>query len=210
MQQVSGPSTELTTHTLQFTGSGADYFKCWIHGLFLSVITLGLYSPWATVAQRQYLARHTLLGGKRFDEQGRPWRILMVRVVVALALLWYVAHADNVLKLPFVALPALLAFSMLQRPFSFRARSAASSLGGVRFRPKGSTLAAYLVFLLPCVCLLPLAMPSLTFFLGVSLVMLALWPGMHFLIRRYQQNHLQYGAVEAHRGSAALWVSLDM
>ena len=34
-------------HPLEFTGSGGEYFRVWIVNVLLSVVTLGLYTPFA-------------------------------------------------------------------------------------------------------------------------------------------------------------------
>ena len=37
---------------LRFTGSGSEYFKIWIVNVLLTIITLGMYYPWAKVRNR--------------------------------------------------------------------------------------------------------------------------------------------------------------
>ena len=44
---------------MQFTGQAGEYFRVWIVNVLLSVVTLGLYSPWARVRTRQYFYGHT-------------------------------------------------------------------------------------------------------------------------------------------------------
>ena len=48
--QVSDPQPEF--HPFHFTGTTGGFFPIWIVNLFLTIITLGLYSPWATVRRR--------------------------------------------------------------------------------------------------------------------------------------------------------------
>ena len=53
-------------YRLQFTGSGADYFRIWIVNLFLTIVTLGIYAAWAKVRTRQYFYSHTLCAEEHF------------------------------------------------------------------------------------------------------------------------------------------------
>ena len=39
---------------LSFNGSGMEYFKIWIVNVLLTIITLGLYHPWAKVRNHRY------------------------------------------------------------------------------------------------------------------------------------------------------------
>ena len=39
---------------LEFTGSGSEYFRIWIVNLLLTLVTLGLYYPWAKVRRLRY------------------------------------------------------------------------------------------------------------------------------------------------------------
>jgi uncharacterized membrane protein YjgN (DUF898 family) len=70
----------------EFVGSGGEYFRIWIVNLLLSVVTLGLYSPWAKVRREQYFHRNTRLAGAPFDYDASPWAILRGRAI-AVALL---------------------------------------------------------------------------------------------------------------------------
>jgi uncharacterized membrane protein YjgN (DUF898 family) len=57
-RQASGPPAlplrAVSLHTIQFTGSGSAYFRIWVVNLLLTVVTLGLYHPWAKVRKLQY------------------------------------------------------------------------------------------------------------------------------------------------------------
>ena len=39
--------TGIEAHPIEFTGSGGEYFRVWIVNVLLSIVTLGLYTPWA-------------------------------------------------------------------------------------------------------------------------------------------------------------------
>jgi uncharacterized membrane protein YjgN (DUF898 family) len=77
------------TENFAFTGKAREYFRVWIVNLFLTVVTLGLYSPWAKVRRKRYLHGHTWLAGSNFDYHGDPWAILRGRLVAVAAFLLY-------------------------------------------------------------------------------------------------------------------------
>lgn len=73
-------------HTFSFTGSALEYFSIWIVNVALTVITLGLYSPWAKVRRERYLTSHTELAGTQFEYTAAPWKIFKGRVLLLVAL----------------------------------------------------------------------------------------------------------------------------
>jgi uncharacterized membrane protein YjgN (DUF898 family) len=66
----------------RFTGSSAEFFRIWIVNLCLTVVTLGLYAPWAKVRTRRYFAGNLAVGDTRFDYDADPMRILIGRLIV--------------------------------------------------------------------------------------------------------------------------------
>jgi len=50
-----------------FQGSGKGYFVVWLVNILLTLITLGLYLPWALVRARRYFYQNTELNGKHFS-----------------------------------------------------------------------------------------------------------------------------------------------
>jgi len=71
---------------MTFTGRGDEYFRIWIVNLFLTVLTLGIYSAWAKVRKTKYFWQNSRLDGAVFDFHGNPVAILKGRIL-ALALL---------------------------------------------------------------------------------------------------------------------------
>jgi uncharacterized membrane protein YjgN (DUF898 family) len=51
----------LTTYRFDFIGRTGEYFRIWVVSLFLSVVTLGIYSAWGKVRKKRYLYSHTEL-----------------------------------------------------------------------------------------------------------------------------------------------------
>src|SRR4051812_41240035 len=66
---------------LEFTGRTGEYFRIWIVNLFLSIVTVGLYSPWAKVRRRRYFYGHAWLDGSNFEYHGDPRVILRGRLI---------------------------------------------------------------------------------------------------------------------------------
>ncbi|PWV95276.1 uncharacterized membrane protein YjgN (DUF898 family) [Hoeflea marina] len=107
-----------------FTGSAGEYFRIWIVNLFLSIITIGLYSPWAKVRRLKYFYGNTWLDGHNFDYVADPKKILKGRLIVVGVLI-----VVNVLLniSPFFAvlfIPYIIAFPwMLNTSMAFNARN---------------------------------------------------------------------------------------
>ncbi|MBI3148029.1 MAG: DUF898 domain-containing protein [Betaproteobacteria bacterium] len=66
---------------IEFIGSAGEYARIWYVNRILSLLTLGIYSAWAKVRQRQYLASHTLIDGVPLVYEGRPLPILYGRLL---------------------------------------------------------------------------------------------------------------------------------
>lgn len=120
-------------HQMYFHGKGGEYFAIWLVNLLLTVITLGIYSAWATVRRRRYFYGNTELNGDRFDYHAQPMQILKGRLlVVAGVVVFYIL----LFLQPLLGVLALLAFLALI-PWiiirSWRYNAIMSSYRGVRF-----------------------------------------------------------------------------
>jgi uncharacterized membrane protein YjgN (DUF898 family) len=73
----------------RFTGRAGEFFRIWIVNLCLSVLTLGLYTPWAKVRTRRYFYADLKLDGSSFHYDADPVRILVGRLIVAAAIIAY-------------------------------------------------------------------------------------------------------------------------
>lgn len=72
-----------------FTGKGGEYFRIWIVNLFLSVLTLGIYSAWAKVRRLRYFYGNTQLAGSAFEYHARPIQILKGRLIALGVLVFF-------------------------------------------------------------------------------------------------------------------------
>ena len=88
MPQAGEPSTAARLLPVRFTGSGSEYFRIWIVNLLLTLVTLGLYYPWAKVRRLRYFYGNTLVDGVPLAFHGDPRKMfrgwLLVGVLFAL------------------------------------------------------------------------------------------------------------------------------
>src|SRR6185437_2774899 len=133
---------------LRFTGTGSDYFGIWIVNLLLTIITLGIYSPWAKVRRLHYFYRHTALAGSSFDFHGSPVRILIGRAIAVAMLLAYniSARLKSPLTLVLLILFAAVLPWLLRNSLRFRLYN--TSWRGTSFHFRGSVGGAYRAILL--------------------------------------------------------------
>lgn len=74
------------SHEFEFTGNGSEYFRIWIVNLLLSILTLGIYSAWATVRRKRYFYGNTHVLGSSFEYHAAPTTILKGRLVAVAVL----------------------------------------------------------------------------------------------------------------------------
>ncbi|MDE0450497.1 MAG: YjgN family protein [Gammaproteobacteria bacterium] len=110
---------------VRFTGSGWEYFRIWAVNTALTLLTLGVFSAWATVRTRRYFYGNTWLGGSAFNYTARPWTILIGRVIVVgmLVALWFA----ELVSIAFYLIGLLVVFAMFPwiavRARAFRLRN---------------------------------------------------------------------------------------
>ena len=82
-------SQDIEAHPLRFTGSGGEYFRVWIVNVLLTIVTLGLYTPWARRRTAQYFYGHTLVAGSPLEFTAQQRRMVVGFAMVALLMLAY-------------------------------------------------------------------------------------------------------------------------
>jgi uncharacterized membrane protein YjgN (DUF898 family) len=194
-------------YAVQFTGSGSEYFRIWIVNLLLTLLTLGLYYPWAKVRKLKYFYSNTEVAGHALDFHGAPKQMLRGFLLMAFFFLAYsfagqvspVASAVCGLLLA-AAWPALLRASL-------RFRLANTSWRGLRFEFTGSLKGAYAVFgkaILGAVLLggagiaLMATQSTLGIVAGVVcfLAIYAMGPYVYFAFKRYQHQNYAYAQLQ--------------
>lgn len=116
---------QLPLYPLSFEGKGGEYFRIWIVNIALSVITIGIYSAWATVRTRRYFYGKTSLDGTPFQFTAKPVPILIGRIIALVLFLIYTFLLQynivwGLIYLVAVILP--LAPWMIMKSLKFRAR----------------------------------------------------------------------------------------
>lgn len=133
--------------SLEFRGNGKDYFGIWIVNLFLSIITLGIYTAWAKVRRQRYFYGNTFLDGHNFEYHAKPMQILIGRVIVVAILILYQVLVNFHLGFTLLLIPYLFAFPwILNKALSFNAR--VTSYRNVHFNFKGTYWRAMLAFII--------------------------------------------------------------
>ncbi|KOC91353.1 YjgN family protein [Winslowiella iniecta] len=120
-------------HAVLFHGKSGEYFSVWLVNVILTIVTLGIYSAWATVRRRRYFYGNTEIDGDRFDYHARPLDILKGRIIVIVGLIaFFILSA----VMPGISLVFVLAFLALI-PWiiirSWRYNALMSSYRGIRF-----------------------------------------------------------------------------
>lgn len=124
----------MSIEPVSFSGNAGEYFRIWIVNMFLTIVTFGLYSPWAKVRRNKYLYRHTQFDGAGFDYHADPIAILKGRLI-AVVILGVYLFSSNVLPLLNLLIFLLLLLIMpwlLVRGRMFAMRN--TSYRNVRFR----------------------------------------------------------------------------
>lgn len=139
----------------EFKGDGKTYFRIWIVNIFLSVITLGIYSAWAKVRSQRYFYSHLYLDNTNFEYLASPTAILFGRIV-AVTLLGSYALISRYLPgytVWFLLLLIPIVPYVLLKSLQFRARNTA--FRNIRFRFHGTYPSALLAIGI-CPALIPL------------------------------------------------------
>lgn len=71
-------------HSFVFTGKGGEYFLICLVNFLLTIITLGIYGPWALIKCRRYIYQHVTLRGNHL-----VIREQVVPFLLACYLLWW-------------------------------------------------------------------------------------------------------------------------
>jgi uncharacterized membrane protein YjgN (DUF898 family) len=202
---------------LRFTGSGSEYFRIWIVNLLLSVVTLGLYYPYAVARRRAYFYGNTRVGDDPLAFHGRGAAMLKGYLIAALLLGAYFGSQQLSLTLAGAALVLIVALAPALFRSGQRFRMANTSWRGLRMSFAGDTAGAYrelaVVMVVGAVVLgsnvIAAAVIALGSGPGVGLFALAMFvafvlaPYCQWRIKSYQHRHYRYGSAAANFEAAA-------
>jgi uncharacterized membrane protein YjgN (DUF898 family) len=130
--------------SLRFTGSGSEYFKIWIVNILLTIVTVGLYYPWAKVRNKRYFYANSTLADRNFEYHATG-KQLFVGFLIAVGIFIVFQVLSQVvpplglilLLLLFVAIPWIIWRSLI---FNMKV----SSFSNVFFSFRGKLSSAYI------------------------------------------------------------------
>jgi uncharacterized membrane protein YjgN (DUF898 family) len=203
----SGTSPRL--ERFRFSGNAAEYFGIWIVNLFLTVITIGIYSAWAKVRRKRYFYGNTWLADSNFEYHGNPVAILKGRLIAFVAFVAYslaTQYSPKLGALLFLLLVPAVPWIVV-RSFAFNAVN--SSYRNLRFHFDGNyrdALAA--VWPLFVVALVGLAMPEIDpkhppgsvrdiwFVFVAPVILVFIYPYVLAKVKLLQVNHSRFGTAD--------------
>jgi len=125
--QAEPAATDAQPIPFEFRGNAREYFKIWVVNLALTLVTLGIYSPWAKVRKLRYFYGNTYLDGSSFEFLGSPIAILKGRIIAVLAFASYWLAANFYPAANLVLLPVFAVFFpwVFVKTLTFRSRNSA-------------------------------------------------------------------------------------
>ncbi len=190
------------TLAIAFTGSGSEYFRIWIVNLLLTLVTLGIYYPWAKVRRLRYFHGNTLVGGKPLGFHADPKKMLKGYLLVGVLLALYSVAGNFHAVAGLVAFIAVMLIWPALLKSSMQFRLANTSWRGLRFRFTGDLRGAYAAMLplfVPALCMLAAGtfvpdqeQPPLWYVYVTGSVMVALLlvsPWLFQRLKAYQHNN---------------------
>jgi uncharacterized membrane protein YjgN (DUF898 family) len=167
------------TLPFSFTGKGGEYFKIWIVNIFLTILTLGIYSAWAKVRTQRWFYAHTQVDGQAFTYLAEPKQILKGHLIALVAFVIYALSSQFLPLLGFALLVVLLIAMPWLVVASLRFNARMSAYRGIRFDFTGGVSESYKVHLLWPLLLVPT--------LGLIL------PYLDYRRAKFALNHSHYG-----------------
>lgn len=128
---------------IRFVGSGSEYFRIWVVNLLLTLVTLGLYYPYAKVRRLRYFHGATEVGGHPLSFHANPHKMLRGYLLVALMMAGYglASRVSPTAGLVAFVIVALLWPALWHSSLQFRLAN--TGWRGLRMRFTGSRSGAY-------------------------------------------------------------------
>ena len=171
---------------LSFKGKGGDLFVVLIVNWLLTMLTLGIYYPWAKVRRLSWYYENTEMDSHpfHFHGTGREMFIGFIKAVAILALIIGLFIGLTAMKMAFLAfiiyIGGLLAFIPLVIHGTYRYRMSRSSWRGIHFGYRGQLKELYTIFLRD------------GFLTIITLGIYGSWFAMN--LRNYILSHVRYGS----------------
>tara|TARA_R110002073_G_scaffold72537_1_gene177668 strand:- start:701794 stop:702765 length:972 start_codon:yes stop_codon:yes gene_type:complete len=204
MEIISGNTS--VKPTIKYAGKGAEFAIIYFKNIILTILTLGLYYPWAKVEILKYHYQSTALDGARFTFHATGMEVfkgfikIYLMFIVLYGLLFYALQTQNQ-TLMFSSIGLFYLFIFLIVPFAIhgavRYRSSRSSWKGIHFKYLGVRQEFFWLYLK-----------------GILLTVITLGIyGAWFQvdIRKYIFSHLRFGDVSFDfkgDGGELFWINL--
>lgn len=110
------PAPRGRRHNFAFHGTGGTFFVLILKNLLLTLVTLGLYAPWAKTERRKYLWQNTEFHGQRLMYHGTGYELFVGYVKVIAGYIFFFgvpAIVTHFAKTPGVLLQLVLMFALL-------------------------------------------------------------------------------------------------
>ncbi|MGH8832166.1 MAG: YjgN family protein [Polaromonas sp.] len=85
----------IEAHPLEFSGSGGEFFRVWIVNVLLSIVTLGLYTPFARRRTAQYFYSNTLVAGSPLEFTAQQRKMVLGFLILVGLYLCFQLAADT-------------------------------------------------------------------------------------------------------------------
>lgn len=176
-------------YKFEFWGTGMEYFEILIINWVLTLITLGMYYPWAKANRLRYMYGNTMLDDQRFHFSGTGKemfkgfiKLILIYIgimVVYFSLIYFIKSPILALLFLYMAILAIIPFAIHG---SMRYRMSRTSYRGIRFGYRGDRGEFTKKFYLDL------------FLTIITLGIYGSWFQMNLL--RYTHEHVRYGDVE--------------
>ena len=85
----------IAAYRLRFSGTGGEYFRVWIVNVLLSIVTLGLYTPWARRRTARWFYDHTLIASSPLEFTAPLRKMVFSFILFALLYIAYQIAAET-------------------------------------------------------------------------------------------------------------------
>lgn len=204
MEVISGTPRE--TKRIKYFGKGSEFAIVYFKNIILTLITLGLYYPWAKVEILKYHYQSSELDGSRFQFHATGMEVFrgFIKIYVILILiyvyLFFGIQTENEL-ITFTAVAVFYLFFVLIIPFAIhgavRYRASRSSWKGIHFKYTGSRRELFYLYVKGVLITI------------VTFGIYSAW--LQVDIRKYVMSNLKFGNISFDfrgDGGSLFWINL--
>lgn len=150
--------------SFKFNGNGFEYFRIWIVNILLTIITLGIYYPWARVRNNRYLYTNTSLEENNFEYHASGKQLYIVYIVVAVLFIIYnvLEHFNTIIGLSFIFILCIAIPWIIWTNIRFKLN--VTSFNNIHFKFIGGLKESYVTFFI---------YPTLFLLLTLAIILIA-------------------------------------